>query len=464
MVLSSANQTSPKLRKALLCLLISGAIFITWGSYIAATSASGMGALKAIFYGARCLMQHSDPYNPEVLQQVYASEGGKFPSNAADALLFGRAMLVCVNLPTSLFLVSPLALLPWKIAAVLWMVLNAAGLLASAMLIWIVARDRALKPSTLLICLLLCNAELVLALGNVAGIVISLCIIAVWCFLEERFVYAGILAMAFSLTLKPHDAGLVWLYFLLAGGVPRKRALQTLGVVALLTLPAILWVTHIAPEWLPEMRANLGTLSAHGSVNDPGPDSLTFHSADNVISLQALFSLIRDNPSFYNLASYLICSVLLVAGAIRVLKSRFTKSNAWFALAAIAALSMLPVYHRDYDAKLLLLAVPGCALLWSEGGRLKWIAGAMTTLALVCTADVPATILLMMMNSLKGGIASVWARLLTAFVFHPAPLVLLVTGVFYLWVYFERTAQEKRGSGPYESLGAAMATKAGGSA
>jgi hypothetical protein len=431
-------------RKALLCLALSGAIFITWGSFIGATSHSGMGAFKAIFYGTRCLMQDSDPYNPPAFQRVYQSEGGSLPADPVQALLFRRAMLVCVNLPTSLFLVAPLALLPWRIASLLWIALNAAGLLLGALLVWMVAEVNALKPATSLICLLLCNAELVLALGNLAGITISLCIIAVWCFLEERLVRTGIVCLAVSMVLKPHDAGLIWLYFLLAGGLHRKRALQALVVAAALALPAILWVSHVSPRWFPELHANLAALSAHGSVNDPGPDSLSFHSADHVISLQAPFSLVRDDPRFYNPASYVTCGLLFLAFTIRVLKSRFTQQNAWFALAAISALSMLPVYHRAYDAKLLLLTVPACALLWDEGGRLKWIAGLMTTLAILATADVPAAMLLNVMNSFKGGMGSVWGRLLTAFVFHPAPVILLATGIFYLWAYYRRTAREKQ--------------------
>jgi glycosyl transferase family 87 len=450
-------------RKALLCLLLSGAIFITWGWYIGATSYSGMGAFKAIYYGTRCLMQHDDPYNPAVLQQVYGAEGGKFPSDPGEAGFFRHAMLVCVNLPTSLFLVVPLALLPWRIASLLWMALNAAGVLLAAWLVWIVAEAYALKPATILVCLLLCNAELVIALGNVAGIVISLCIIAVWCFVQGRFVHAGILCLAISLALKPHDAGFVWAYFLLAGGVQRKRALQTLGVVTVLAVPALLWVYHVSPRWQEELHANLLALSTHRSVNDPGPDSLTFHSADTVISLQASFSLIRDDPRFYNLASYLTCGLLFLAGAIRVLKSRFTRQNAWIALAAIAALSMLPVYHRAYDAKLLLLTVPACASLWAAGGRARWMAGLMTTFAMLCTADVPATMLLGIMNSFKGELTSVWGRLLTAFVFHPAPVILLATSTFYLWAYYRCTAQEKRDSASASELsGVSIAEEIGG--
>ncbi len=428
-------------RKALLCLFLSGAIFITWGSIIALTSYSGMGAFKAVFYGARCLIEHSDPYNPAVLQHAYEADGGRYSPDPAAAFLFRRAMLVCVNLPTSMLLVAPLALLPLKMASLFWMALNAAGLLLAALLIWRVAETQALKAATILICILLLNCELVFGLGNFAGIVVSLCVVAVWCFLEKRFEYAGVLCLAVSLVIKPHDTALVWFYFLLAGGVYRKRALQAALVAAALAVPAVLWVSHVSPQWMQEMRSNLTLLSAHGSVNDPGPDSLTFHSADYVISLQGLFSLFRDVPSFYNLASYLICGSLLVAGAFRVLTSRFTKENAWIALAAIAALSMLPVYHRGYDAKLLLLTVPACSLLWASDARLKWTAALLTAFALLSTADVPSTILLTIMNGLKIGTASILGKVLTVFVFHPAPMVLLATGVFYLWVYFRRTAQ-----------------------
>lgn len=449
--------------KALLCLLFSAAISVAWGSIIAANADSGMGGFKAVFYGARCLIRHSDPYNPAVLQQVYASEGGKFSPKPADAFLFRRAMLMCVNLPTSLLLVAPFAVLPWKAAALIWMVLLVTGLLVAAFLMWATARDYALKPATLLISLLIANAEILLGLGNLAGIAVALCVVAVWCLFQERFVRAGVICLAISLALKPHDAGLIWLFFLLAGGVYRKRALQSIAIAAALALPAVLWVASVSPQWPQELRANLNVLAAHGSVNDPGPDSLTFRSADTVISLQSSFSLIRDQPRFYNLASYLTCGLLLLVGATRALKSRLTKENAWIALAAIAPLSMLPVYHRAYDAKLLLLAVPACALLWREGGWLKWLAGSITTLAIASTSDVPVTLLLGVMKNMKD-IDSVWGRLLTAFVFHPAPLVLLATGSFYLWVYFLRTAQEKTGlADTREPPGSSSAANRGGS-
>ena len=174
------------------------------------------------------------------------------------------------------------------------------------------------------------------------------------------------------------------------------------------------------PAVAPGATCKFAYAFSSGQRERPGPDSLTFRSPDTVISLQSTFSLICDEPEFYNLASYLTCGLLLLAGAIRTLQSPFTKQNAWFALASVASLSLLPVYHRAYDAKLLLLTVPACALLWREGGRMKWLPGAMTTLAIASTSDIPATILMGFMIGMKH-IDSLSGRLTTAFVFHPAP-------------------------------------------
>jgi len=451
-------KTTSTERKALLYVLLSCAIFMVWGSILAADPFAGLGDFKTVFYATRCLMQHGDPYNPAVLLRVHEAAGNRLPADPEKSRLFQIVMLKSVNLPTSLLLVAPLALLPWWLAGKIWLVLTAVFLSLAALLVWRVTKDRAPRASTLLICLLLCNSELILATGNLAGIVAALCVFGAWCFLEERFEWAGIVCMGISLVLKPHDTVLVWFYFLLAGGIQRKRALQTLGLAAALAVPAILWVSTIAPQWLPELHSNVLALGARGSINDPGPGSLGFHTSDYVISLQAALSLFKDDPHFYNLASYLTCGVLLCAGAARVIQSRFTKRNGWIALAAIAAFSMLPVYHRSHDAKLLLLTVPACTMLWAGGGRLKWVAGLMTSGAIVCTSDVFSTIIVMIVDSVTGHLPGMW-RNAAMILLRPAPLILLATGIFYLWVYFRRTALEQRESAKAnDSIGLALAT------
>ena len=65
--------------------------------------------------------------------------------------------------------------------------------------------------------------------------------------------------------------------------------------------------------------------------------------------------------------TYLIFGSLLLVWIAVTLRAPSTASKHYLALAAIAALSMLPVYHRPHDAKLLLLTLPACAMLLSEG-------------------------------------------------------------------------------------------------
>ena len=304
-------------------------------------------------------------------------------------------------------------MLPWGPAHILWMTLIVGSIFIASFLMWNIGENYEPTVSGALIGFLLANSEMLIILGNVAGIAIGLCVTAVWCFVRERFVTAGILCLAVSLAVKPQVAGFVWLYFLLAGGVYRKRALQTLVVTVVLALAAILWVTSIAPQWMGELNSNLQATMAPGALNAPGPSSVSFRSSNMLIDLQTVISVFRDDPRIYNPASYLICGTLLLVWSIRTLRARFSQPGAWIALAAIAALSLLPVYHRQYDAKLLLLTVPACAMLWAEGGPIGWIALLVNSAGVVVTGDIPSAILLNLTGNLRIPAAGLCGKVLT---------------------------------------------------
>jgi hypothetical protein len=406
---------------------------------MAHNSPGGLADFKAVYYGARCLIQHSDPYKQSEFLRVYREDGGEFPSDPTLSRLFLSAVPVCINLPTALLLVAPFALLAWGPAHLLWMLFVAASLTLAAYLAGLLAERHASGISVFLICIVLADSEIVFAGGNAAGIAVSLCVVAVWCFLKQRFVLAGVLCMAVSLALKPHDAGLVWLFFLLAGGVYRKRALQTLAVVIVLAFPAVLWVSYAAPNWTQELHSNLLEASARGGLNDPGPASISFRSADRIIDLQSVISVFRDSPRIYNPASYLLCGALLTVWSVCTLRSRLTPQTTLLALAAIAAFTMLPVYHRQHDAKLLLLTVPACAMLWADGGLTRWIALLLNAAGIVLTSDIPSASLVILTKDLHFGRAGIIAQIQTAVVMGPAPIVLLALGIFYLWVYVRRS-------------------------
>jgi len=92
-------------------------------------------------------------------------------------------------------------------------------------------------------------------------------------------------------------------------------------------------------------------------------------------------------------------------------------------------------YHRGYDAKLVLLTIPACAMLWSAGGVTKWLAAVFTTTSVVFTADVPLNIFLLLSRHPVSAMSGAWGKALSVVLLAPTPLVLLAMGVFYLWVY-----------------------------
>jgi hypothetical protein len=427
--------TKMRTMSVFLILLSSGISFIS-GYLLDRASPGGTANYRAIYYGARCIIERNDPYRAETFLRVYTAESGEFPTAPFKKQLFLRAVMVCVNLPTTLFLVAPLALMPWGISHFLWLLLSGCSLTLAGLLAYDLAREYAPGLSLLLVVIMLGNSEVLFATGNTAGIAVGLCVIAVWCFVRERMEWAGVVCLAISLALKPHDSGLVWLYFLLAGGRLRKRSLQVLGITAVLVLPALLWVSSVAPHWSGELSGNLAATSARGDISDPGPTSISRKgSADIIIDLQSVVSVFRDDPRFYNLFVYAICGLGLLIIAARTLRVDATTENMWCGLASLAALTMLVSYHRPYDARLLLLAVPGCAFLWSQGGRTGRLGAILTTAAVIVTADIPLAILTLLTRKLEVAAMPVAEKVGTLLVTRPAPLLLMGVTILFSWAY-----------------------------
>jgi hypothetical protein len=99
---------------------------------------------------------------------------------------------------------------------------------------------------------------------------------------------------------------------------------------------------------------------------------------------------------------------------------------------------MLVTYHRTYDAKLLLLTVPACAILWAEGGAIRWAALLATTAGIVSTGDIPLVIFLILTKNMQISTAGLFSQIRTVLLLEPTPLILLAMAIFYLWIYLRR--------------------------
>jgi hypothetical protein len=417
---------------ALYLVILGSILFCLAGILCEFNNATPLSDFKALYYPAQCLVHHGDPYAENEVIRGYETDQGLHPLDTAEV----RQISTLNPYPPTVFTLSvPFALLPWVPAHLIWLMLTMSGFILASLLVGNLGARFAPDASGALVFLLLLNSELLIITGNVAGISISLCAVAVCCFYTNRFVFIGIVCFAISLATKPHDTGLVWLYFLLAGGVYRKYALRTLYATIALSLPAVLWVWRVAPHWLQEMRANIVAYSVPGGINDPGPASRGNFGLDMLISLQSAVCFFWDNPRIYNLVSYLICAPLLLIWALFTLRSRSAPGRAWIALAAVVPLSMLPVYHRQLDAALLLLTVPACAMLWAERGRIGKLALLVNTAGFLATGFFPWEVFFHLIARLQPNPSGLSARIQYGAQTLLIPLVLLAMSVFYLWVY-----------------------------
>jgi len=423
-------------RQGSIWVLLCMAISILWGVSIGRGGNAWID-FRAVYAATRCLIHQHNPYNVSDLEREYESEDGQRPPNSPYYL---EVITLYINLPTTLVAVAPLAMLSWGPAHVLWMLTTGCVFVLSLLLMWSMGARHAPDVATLLACIIAINCASVFAAGNTAGIVVGLCGIAVWCFLENRFILIGVVCLGLSLAIKPHDTGFVWLYFVLAGGAYRKRALQSTAITAAISLAAVLWVSHVAPHWMHDWSANFAASSVRGGINEPGPNALLGHSIYVVVDLQAAISIFRDDPHFYNIVSYLFCGALLLVWSIWTLRTRFSIPKAWLALAATTALTLLITYHRPWDAKLVMLAIPPCCLLWAKGGRLGKVAFPITAAAAFFAGDVPLAALKVLAESQHVSTAGLGGQLLTVVLIRPESIALLAMGIFYLWIYLRTAA------------------------
>ena len=353
----AAVSAKNKQRIGALLLLVASLVFVVRGF----RSESGFlwsRDFKPLYAGARCLLHNQDPYDVNALRQQYVQGGG----DLEDMQPFQPHYSLYP--PPGFFLVTPLALLPWPIAHVVFLVISAALMVTASFLVaWLCLADSPILVPALIGVFLIGGNQLMM-LAQPAGPAIGLCVIGVVLLLRQRYKWLAIIAFSLSLALKPHTGALVWLYFFLTRRY-RASAVKTAAVTVAICMVAVLWVSFMPASihWVHELRENLKATELHGALSDPGPLDI---EAYWITTLQTVFSVIRDNKAFYNTVSWTLSTALLLMWFAAIRRSPQSRERDMFAIACITCLSMLPIYHRAYDTKLLLLCFPAIAIVLRE--------------------------------------------------------------------------------------------------
>ncbi len=313
-----------------------------------------------------------NPYDTSQLELQYLQAGGR-----ADELAPWEDE-VPMYPPSSLLALSPLTLLRFPEARVLWFLLNGFLLVTSAGLILSMCPRSYRWLSTILISLLVISIGLPLALGNPAIFAISLLIIGSYFFFRGRFLPLGAFLLMLSLAVKPQIGGLVVVY-LLVRGIHRRYALAAmLGALALLLAGGLTLSLHPrSANWISALSSDISASMEPGGINDPEPANI---HAITLINLQPVSSVFFPNAREYNAIAYTVFLTLLGV-LIAVLLRRDACQEIYFlSIGALAVLSLMPAYHRIPDARLLLISIPAVAVVYQRRRFLGFLIGALTVL------------------------------------------------------------------------------------
>ncbi len=331
--------------------------------------------LVPVYTGAGCLLSGCNPYNTIQLEQQLFRRGGRavdLPSWEIDMPVY----------PPSTFLaLSPLALIPYPLARLLWFLLNGSLFITSAALVISVCPTSYRWLASILGSFILGTSGILLVVGQPATLSISLLIIGSYLLLRVRFLPLCALLLMISLAVKPQIGGLIVLYFL-AQRIYWRYAFAALAGSLVLLLSAVL-ILQVHPDsalWLSTLRGNLSSTLNSGGSADPRPANQVAIGDTN---LQSLTSIFFANSRTFNFAAYAIFLVLLSVWIMAVARSNISPEMHYLALASLSVLSLLPIYHRFYDTRLLLLTVPGVIAVFQKRRVLGSLILVVTVLAVV---------------------------------------------------------------------------------
>ena len=326
-----------------------------------------------VYTGARCVLHGCNPYDPSQLEPQFFAAGGKaeeLPSWDIDVPVY----------PPSTFLVlSPLARLQFPAARLIWFGLNGCLFVAAAALITFLCPPGQRWAAAILAALFLLASSILLVLGQPALLAISLLVIGSCLFLHGRWLPVGSALLMLSLAVKPQIGGLLVLYLLVRGVQRRYAAMALAGALALLLLGG--WLLRESPRsahWPSTLRANLSATLSPGGSADPRPEN---QQAIGDVNLQALTSIYFASARIFNPAAYVVFLALLGVWCVALLRAEPDMHLP--ALGALTVLSLLPVYHRFYDTRLLLLTIPALLMVFQKRRVLGAVMTGLTLLAIV---------------------------------------------------------------------------------
>lgn len=354
-------------------LLISSFAFLIIGVRSAVNNSND---LAPPYGGAACLVQGCNPYEPSQWIGEYLHRDGP-PTRVPP---WNRE--ISVYPPSTLLVISPLIAFTFPVASIIWAILNGIIFIIAIWMITGTCSEKNRWLATALGSIFLLTSGALLGTGNPAFFSIPLLVIGCVLLLQEKHCLLASMLWMLGLAVKPQIGGLVVLYFLICGSKRRYASIAIGGSICILMIASgTLWARPQSHNWINQLRETQAVSASPGQCNDPRPGN---KSAIGDVHIQTVTSIFLSSSKAFNGAAYGIVLGLVLLALVGVIKANLWSSNNILVLAFIATISLLPIYHRHYDNRVLILTIPAVVALANKQKVLAGAVVATTTLAIIC--------------------------------------------------------------------------------
>ena len=306
------------------------------------------------------------------MNQQYFQSGGR----AGELLPW--PYVIPVYPPSTFLVLSPLALLRYPVARLLWLLLNGSLFVTAAGLVLSVCPRSHRWIATALVSLILAMSRVQLAVGQPSISAISLLVIGFYFFRRGHYLPLGAILMTLSLAIKPQIGCLIVLYLLVRGIHRRYAVASVAGALALFLFAGLILRMHpSSADWPSILHQNISTSLEVGGINDPRPAN-TY--ASMFINLQTVTIVFSPDTREYNAAAYAIFLVFFAVFITAILRTNTSPDVHLLMIGALAVLTLIPVYHRWYDNRILLITIPAVVIVYQKRRLFGAFIGTLTAL------------------------------------------------------------------------------------
>lgn len=353
------DEGGPKRGIVLLCaaLVVIGLGWFTWRGPVRAWT-TGSNDLALLHSGAMAWLKGTSPYLPEQLDPLYLGAGGRpdyAPGVRGTQEWIYPPSADLLYPPPTFALLWPIGLLSWSGAKLAWILVNA---LSTAAIAWSLVRIAGWRwsewRSLLLAALVLIFMPVTttIAHGQTALPPAALVFLAQAARLSGRGRLCGLL-LGVAVCLKP-QVGLIFLGYELVKG-RWKNALAGAIAAAVVSAVGIGRLMMAGVPWLAQLRENVRLFTTAAAGDPTGANPFRYQMLN-------LHPLLHEAIADRTVVTALVWALVGGAGLLYLALWRPWKEDrrelVSLSLAGVA--SLLVVYHRAYDAVLILPALVWC--------------------------------------------------------------------------------------------------------